>query len=98
MKRTWLLLFSVLTLAPLYSIGADTTPVATSSASRFDLPATDEGLPGAGPIRRYDWFTKLWTERRTGWAKRVQQDQNALIFLGDSITQGWGDVGSGLPG
>lgn len=55
------------------------------------LPATDDGLPGAGPIRRYDWFKGLWTERRSAWAKRVQQDQNAVVFLGDSITQGWGD-------
>jgi hypothetical protein len=23
---------------------------------RFAVPATDAGLPGAGPIRRYDWF------------------------------------------
>ncbi len=57
----------------------------------IQLPATDDGLPGAGPIRRYDWFTGLWTERRSAWAKRVQQDQNSVVFLGDSITQGWGD-------
>lgn len=55
------------------------------------LPATDDGLPGAGPIRRYDWFKGLWAERHATWAKRVQQDQNAVVFLGDSITQGWGD-------
>ncbi len=55
------------------------------------LPATDDGLPGAGPIRRYDWFKGLWAERRSAWAKRIQQDQNAVVFLGDSITQGWGD-------
>ena len=55
------------------------------------LPATDDGLPGAGPIRRYDWFESLWTERRSAWAKQVEQDQKAVVFLGDSITQGWGD-------
>jgi lysophospholipase L1-like esterase len=70
-----------------------------SPAASLDIPATDDGLPGAGPIRRYDWFTKLWTQKRTGWAKRVQQDQGALVFLGDSITQGWGDnVGGAFPG
>lgn len=58
---------------------------------KFDLPATDDGLPGAGPIRRYDWFQSLWKQRRSEWAKRVAQDQNAVVFLGDSITQGWGD-------
>lgn len=60
-------------------------------AARLAIPETDDGLPGAGPIRRYDWFQNLWLERRAGWAARVAQDQNAVIFLGDSITQGWGD-------
>src|SRR5437660_12827788 len=67
------------------------TPQAQDKPSQFQIPATDEGLPGAGPIRRYDWFRKLWAERRSAWHKRAQQDQNALVFLGDSITQGWGD-------
>lgn len=66
---------------------------------RFQIPATDDGLPGTGPIRRYDWFRNLWSQRRSAWAERVQQDQGALVFLGDSITQGWGDDMSGsFPG
>ncbi len=60
-------------------------------ASKFAIPATDEGLPGEGPIRRYQWFQNLWEKKRTGWATQVKQDQGALVFLGDSITQGWGD-------
>src|SRR6185436_17614461 len=60
---------------------------------------TDDGLPGAGPIRRYDWFRQLWHDRRAAWAKRVQSDQNAVVFLGDSITQGWGGgLGAAFPG
>ena len=66
--------------------------------ARFQIPATDDGLPGAGPIRRADWFKNLWVERRTSFAGDVQRDQGALVFLGDSITQGWGDVGSSFPG
>jgi len=67
--------------------------------SRFQVPPTDDGLPGAGPIRRYDWFRTLWAQRRSGWAQRVQQDQHAVVFLGDSITQGWGDgLGGSFPG
>ena len=60
-------------------------------ASKFAIPANDEGLPGEGPIRRYQWFQNLWEKKRTGWAKQVKEDQGALVFLGDSITQGWGD-------
>ena len=70
-----------------------------AAAARFEIPATDEGVPGEGPIRRYDWFRKLWQERRVAWAHRVEQDQNSLVFLGDSITQGWGDeMGGAFPG
>jgi lysophospholipase L1-like esterase len=45
-----------------------------------------------------DWFKHLWLEKRTAWASQVARDQGALFFLGDSITQGWGDVGSSFPG
>ena len=62
-----------------------------AAESKLAIPATDEGLPGAGPIRRYDWFKNLWLRKRTGWAQRVEQDQKAVVFLGDSITQGWTD-------
>jgi lysophospholipase L1-like esterase len=73
-------------------------PVATAPVSRFEIPATDTGLPGSGPIRRYDWFRNLWRERRSAWAQRVPADQQALVFVGDSITQGWGDLlGSSFP-
>jgi lysophospholipase L1-like esterase len=71
-------------------------PAATPAPGPLAIPATDDGLPGAGPIRRYEWFQKLWLERRTNWAARVTQDQGALVFLGDSITQGWTDTMGGL--
>jgi lysophospholipase L1-like esterase len=97
MRRStnWILLaFAALILAcPLFVTAADTPAVSV------ELPATDDGLPGAGPIRRYDWFKNLWTQKRTAWAGRVEQDQKALVFLGDSITQGWGDdLGGSFPG
>jgi len=69
----------------------EATPQAQDKPSRIQIPDTDDGLPGAGPIRRYDWFRKLWTERRTAWAARVERDGNAVVLLGDSITQGWGE-------
>ncbi len=69
------------------------------AADPFTIPATDDKLPGAGPIRRYDWFQRLWHERRSAWAARLEQDRHAVVFLGDSITQGWGDdLGGAFPG
>lgn len=70
-----------------------------NAAKEIDLPASDEGQPGSGPIRRFDWFKDLWKQRRTAWAGRVEQDQKSLVFFGDSITQGWGDdFGGSFPG
>jgi lysophospholipase L1-like esterase len=68
-------------------------------ASRFEIPEKNDGLPGEGPIRRYDWFRKLWVDRRAKWAARVEQDRGAVVLLGDSITQGWGeDFSAWFPG
>jgi lysophospholipase L1-like esterase len=76
--------------------GADPTPAAPS---RWALPATDDGLPGAGPLRRFEGYRKLWEERRALWASRGSKDQGAIVFLGDSIIQYWGDsMGSLFPG
>lgn len=92
----FLICFGSLSIALLFSLAALPAP---AQDSRFELPASDEGLPGAGPLRRYDWFKKLWAEKRSGWAGRIEQDQGALVFLGDSITQGWGDdLGGAFPG
>jgi lysophospholipase L1-like esterase len=93
------LVAAALLLACWGSTAAATQAPATHAADRFEIPATDEGLPGAGPIRRYDWFRRLWRDRRSGWAQHVAQDQTAVVFLGDSITQGWGGgLGAAFPG
>lgn len=63
---------------------------ASDEANAFNLPDSDDGLPGSGPIRRYDWFRNLWQKRRAAFAQEVDQKQGAVVFLGDSITQGWG--------
>lgn len=69
----------------------DSSPNASSAEDPFAIPESNEGLPGVGPIRRYPWFQDLWQKRRSTWASRIAQDQRAVVFLGDSITQGWGD-------
>ena len=93
-------LLLLLTLIGFRALAQSDKPGTTSSAdAHFQIPANDDGLPGSGPIRRYDWFRKLWADRRTAWHAHLQQDQKALVFLGDSITQGWGDdIGGKFPG
>lgn len=82
---------------------ADSAPLCSrltlAKEGAFEIPATNDGLPGVGPIRRYDWFRDLWRNRRSQWAKEVTQNQGAVVFLGDSITQGWGSrMGDSFPG
>jgi lysophospholipase L1-like esterase len=78
--------------------GAAPQAVPAGRADRFALPATNEGLPGAGPIRRYDWFQKVWRERRAAWHARRDQDRGAVVFLGDSIVQQWKGLDAAFAG
>ena len=67
--------------------------------NRFALPTNEDGLPGEGALRRYDGYVKRWPEFREAWSRQVKQDQGAVVFLGDSITQGWGkDFKGQFPG
>lgn len=99
-RITIVLFLAALTLALAQpNSDAQANSSSTTNSSLLQIPETDEGLPGVGPIRRYDWFRKLWTDRRTKWAARLQQDQGAVVLLGDSITQGWGeDFSAWFPG
>ncbi len=72
--------------------GAGRVPADDAEPATFALPETNDGLPGSGPIRRYDWFQNLWKSRRAAFAQEVEAKQGAVVFLGDSITQGWGPL------
>ena len=99
MKSIPYLALALMLLLPSARTGAEPTNAVPSEKSHFAVPESDEGLPGTGPVRRYPWFRKLWEERRSHWAQQAQQDQHAVVFLGDSITQGWGDdLGGSFPG
>lgn len=71
-----------------------TSPPERPAVAQF--PA-DEDLPGVGPIRKMDWFQKLWCERRLAWWVHREQDTGAVVFLGDSITQGWNTLARDFP-
>jgi lysophospholipase L1-like esterase len=64
----------------------------SNGAESFDFPTLEEekGLPGEGALRRYDGYVNRWPVSRKRWASEVAKDQQAVVFLGDSITQGWG--------
>ncbi|GAB5558364.1 MAG: hypothetical protein SynsKO_00110 [Synoicihabitans sp.] len=94
MRKSPLLLatLSVFTLFSAIGLSAENEDSATERPLyALAIPAVDDGLPGVGPIRRYTWFQNLWLQKRKNWAQQIHADQGALVFFGDSITQGWGD-------
>ncbi len=76
-----------LLLLPFSLIAAKPAP-----AEHYSLPpaAAEASLPGEGALRRYDGYVKRWNTIRPQWAADIAKDQGAVVFLGDSITQGWG--------
>jgi lysophospholipase L1-like esterase len=66
-------------------------PTAVAEPSRFDLPGSEVRLAGSGAFRRQDWFKSIWRSRRETFAANAEKSKGAVVFLGDSITQGWGD-------
>lgn len=91
-----LLLPIVFSLSGLSVSAHELTPAERASIA---LPVNYEGLPGEGPIRgEHDWFQTVWNTRRASWFHRTEQDQGAVVFFGDSITQGWRNMPNEFPG
>jgi lysophospholipase L1-like esterase len=77
--------------------GCPTTPkpVIAPSPGTAGAPASDSFWP-AGGVFAAKGHTSSWAgfraknvERRTFFAQRRAQDQNGIVFVGDSITEGW---------
>ncbi len=66
-----------------------TTPFAQPPPSLF---------PGAGTIQSGLWFRPLWKGKREQWSKDREKEQGAVVFFGDSITQGWQSLAQDFPG
>lgn len=93
MKRSPLSVLASLSLALLaFSAFSNAQEITEADLKQFALPTPEEAadLPGEGALRDYDGYVKRWPEYRVKWSKRIQEDQGAVAFLGDSITQGWG--------
>lgn len=65
-------------------------------ASAFSQPPSNL-CPGAGPMQSGLWFRTLWKGRREQWSKMKTAEEGALVFFGDSITQGWGSLARDFP-
>jgi lysophospholipase L1-like esterase/dienelactone hydrolase len=66
------------------------------TARPFAQPPSSE-FPGEGPVQPGVWFRGLWQEKRAEWDRNRERDRGAVVFLGDSITQGWGSLATDFP-
>ena len=66
-----------------------------TDVSHYPDPAT---LPGKGPTNVWNGLAKVWAQRHERWAGHAAADHGALVFLGDSITQGFEPLSNYFPG
>jgi lysophospholipase L1-like esterase/poly(3-hydroxybutyrate) depolymerase len=64
--------------------------------SPFSQPPSNLA-PGAGPMQSGLWFRTLWKGRREQWSKMKTVEEGAVVFFGDSITQGWSSLAKDFP-
>ena len=90
-----LLLLAVSGSSTLLAQGATNTVAAVSDVSQY---LKDPSLlPGKGPAATWAGLPKLWAQRHAEWARTAGQDKGAVVFLGDSITQGWHSLANAFP-
>lgn len=67
-----------------------TVPPATAAIAK-GLPywPADNVFPGLGQLSGWKDFPKHNAERRALFAQHAAEDHDALVFVGDSITEGW---------
>jgi beta-glucosidase len=75
---------------------AGTNALFAEVADVSQYPTNQALLPGKGPPA-WKGLAKVWAQRHALWAKTVDQDHNGVVFLGDSITQGWNSLARDFP-
>ncbi len=70
--------------------------LAVSQYTALAMPP-ENVFPGSGPLQLAAWFQKLWMIRRTEFSWNKDKEQRAVVFFGDSITQGWATLAKDFP-
>ncbi len=73
------------------------TAVTEEAPSVAPYPSQSQSLPGKGPMQTWAPFPEMWMQRRTEFQQQRQEDRGAIVFLGDSITQGWDNLAKAFP-
>lgn len=90
MKILSLVRVLLLTVAILLTGSGAVLAQATNDVSQY--PTNSALLPGKGVASKWNLLPYVWAKRHEEWAKTAQDDHEGVVFLGDSITQGWGPL------
>jgi len=69
-------------------------PDSAADASQF--PSLDK-LPGKVPPQVWTGLARAWSGAHARWKATASNDAGAVVFLGDSITEGWGTLARDFP-
>jgi len=92
-----LLLILLLSIGGNLAILAQDTASTTAASGVAQYPKDPSSLPGKGPAQTWNLFPQIWAQRHAEWAKDDDKDRGAVVFLGDSITQGWNSLANAFP-
>ena len=74
---------------PKYTATKPTTPVATSTVAVDAFWPADGKFEAKGNTSSWSGFRANNAKRRTLFMQHTELDHNAIVFVGDSITEGW---------
>jgi lysophospholipase L1-like esterase len=74
----------------------NTTNAIPAQADPFQFPSLDQ-LPGKVPPHVWPGLANAWRGNRTRFKASAANDVGAVVFLGDSITQGWNTLAKDFP-
>ena len=96
----WCAAFLALTIEVNFVLAQNTNDSATAVGSPPDasqFPNLDQ-LPGKVPPHVWNGLANAWSQNHARWKRSATNDVGAVVFLGDSITQGWNTLALDFPG
>lgn len=88
----------LLTLATMQPVPAQNAPASTSGQADVAQFPGREHLPGKVPPTVWTGLARSWARDHAQWQTNAAKDIGAVVFLGDSITEGWHTLAQDFPG
>jgi lysophospholipase L1-like esterase len=91
------LLVATATTAPARAQTTNGTAAAADSAADVSKFPSLDNLPGKVPPQVWTGLAGVWARDHARWQATASNDVGAVVFLGDSITEGWSTLAKDFP-